>query len=57
MAEVLAAEVLVAARVASEVELLTEDEGLPSAVQLNPPVLNVIGSQPVVSTFASLKMS
>ena len=47
-------EVLLAARVATEAELL--EEGLPRAVQLNPPVLKVIASQPVVLVFASLNM-
>jgi hypothetical protein len=43
-------------RVEVDVELLVEDGGLPRAVQLNPPVLKVIGSQPVVFAFESLKM-
>ena len=33
-----------------------EEEGRPKAEQLNPPVLNVTLSQPVVSCNASLKM-
>lgn len=50
-----AEEVLDAASVGMgvEAELL---EGLPRAVQLNPPVLRLIASHPVVFTFASLKM-
>lgn len=52
VADVLAEEVVVAARVASEDELLAEAEGLPRAVQLYPPVLSVMASQPVMSAFA-----
>lgn len=56
LAEDVLAEALVAARVVSGVELLAEAEGLPSAVQLKPPVLKVIASQPVVFVNALLKM-